>query len=76
MENVCFVTDFKKIDALEDAAFETAEVDLDSWGTPYWSPGITWRRSQVVFGNDEKPLCYEGDAEYGIYERRARPECL
>ena len=64
MENVCFVTGFKKIDALGASAFETAEV---VWivGIPYWSPGITWRRSQVVFGNDEKPLCYEGDAAYG-----------
>ena len=67
MENVCFVTGFKRIGALEDTAFETADV---IWivGVPYWTPGITWRKSQVLFGNDEKPLCYEGEAEYGTYK--------
>ncbi|RKU14173.1 hypothetical protein C6503_15365 [Candidatus Poribacteria bacterium] len=66
-ENVCFVTGFKKIEALEDTAFEAAEV---VWivGAPFWTPGLTWRQSQILFGNDEKPLCYEGEAEFGSYK--------
>ena len=66
-ENVCFVESFKRVEALEDTAFKTAEV---IWivGAPYWTPGITWRQSQILFGNDEKPLCYDGEAEYGDYK--------
>ncbi len=66
-ENVCCVTGFKKIETLEDTAFETAEV---VWivGAPHWSPGLTWRQSQILFGNDEKPLCYDGEVEFGNYK--------
>ncbi|MDE0682857.1 MAG: hypothetical protein OXI63_08090, partial [Candidatus Poribacteria bacterium] len=66
-ENVYFVTSFKEIETLEDTAFETAEV---VWivGAPYWSPGLTWRQSQILFGNAEKPLCYDGEAEFGNYK--------
>ena len=66
-ENVCFVTSFNKIEALEDPAFETAEV---VWivGAPYWLPGHTWRKSQILFGNGEKSLCYDGEAEFGSYK--------
>ena len=66
-ENVCFVAGFKEIEALEDTVFETAEV---IWivGAPFWTPGLIWRESQILFGNDEKPLCYEGEAEFGNYK--------
>ncbi|MCY4553952.1 MAG: hypothetical protein OXC79_09785 [Candidatus Poribacteria bacterium] len=65
-ENVCSVIGFKEIEKV-NPSFETADV---IWivGAPYWSPGITWRRSQILFGNDEKPLCYDGDAAYGDYK--------
>ena len=66
-ENVCFVEGFKQTEALKDAAFEAANI---IWvvGTPYWSPGMTWRKTQILFGSDEKPLCYDGEAEFGIYK--------
>ncbi len=65
-ENVCLVTGFKEMEEL-DPPLETADV---IWivGAPYWTPGIAWRQSQILFGNDEKPLCYEGEAEYGSYK--------
>ncbi|MYA68600.1 hypothetical protein F4009_15095 [Candidatus Poribacteria bacterium] len=66
-ENVCFVEGFKRIEVLKDSAFEAANI---IWvvGAPYWQPGITWRKTQILFGNDEKPLCYDGEAEFGIYK--------
>lgn len=65
-ENVCFVTDFKQLEKLEEA-FEKTHV---IWiiGTPTWEPGIIWRRTQILFGNDEKPLCYETDMTPGRYK--------
>ena len=56
-ENVCLVTDFKSI-GMSGLAFEAADV---VWivSTPHWTPGHFWRRSQILFGNDEKPICYE-----------------
>ena len=58
-ENVCLVTDFKA--ELPDTVFEAADV---TWivSTPQWNPGLFWRRSQILFGNEEKPLCYEGES--------------
>ena len=66
-ENVCFVTGFKEVEALDDSPLETAEV---IWlvGAPYWTPGLIWRRAQILFGNDEKPLCYDREVESGIYK--------
>ena len=66
-ENVCFVEGFKRTEALKDADFEVANI---IWvvGAPYWSPAITWRKTQILFGNDEKPICYDGEAEFGIYK--------
>ena len=50
-----------------DNALETAEV---IWivGTPYWTPGAFWRYAQILFGNEEKSLCYDGETEYGNYK--------
>ena len=66
-QNVCFVEHFKQVITLEDADFEKANV---IWivGNPYWTPGLVWRRSQILFGDDEKPLSYDGDAASGIYK--------
>ena len=47
-ENVCLLSDFKSLSKLE-TAFEAAEV---IWivGTPYWTPGVIWRRAQILYG--------------------------
>ena len=65
-ENVCFITDFKDLLNLE-TAFEAAQV---VWiiGTPFWQPGVMWRRAQILYGNDEEPLCYETDTEFQHYK--------
>ena len=65
-ENVCLLTEFKDLRNLK-AAFEAAEV---IWivGTPYWEPGIIWRRAQLLFGNDEEPLCYQAEMEFQHYK--------
>ena len=65
-ENVCLLTEFKSLYNL-GTAIEAADV---VWivGTPYWEPGIIWRRAQVLFGNDEDPLCYEADTEFQHYK--------
>ena len=61
IENVCFVSYFKELNRFA-SAFEEAEV---VWvvGTPRWEPGIIWRRSQILYGSDERPLSYETDTE-------------
>ena len=65
-ENVCFVTELKELEGLENA-FEEAQV---VWivGTPSWEPGIIWRRAQILFGNDEKLLSYETETEPRRYK--------
>ena len=65
-ENVSLLTEFKKLYNLE-TAFEAAEV---IWivGTPPWDPGVMWRRSQLMFGNDTEPLCYEAETEFQHYK--------
>ena len=65
-ENVCFITDFKELERLE-TAFEEAQV---VWivGTPPWEPGMIWRRAQILFGNNEKPLRYEKKTEPCSYK--------
>ena len=65
-ENVSFLRDFKNLANLE-AAFEGVQV---VWivGTPTWESGVIWRRAQILFGNDEKPLCYETEKEPRRYK--------
>lgn len=65
-ENVCFVRDFKELEKLEES-FDEAQV---VWivGTPTWEPGIIWRRTQILYGSDEKPLCYETETEPRRYK--------
>ena len=61
IENVCHVSHFKALNRFA-SAFEEAQV---VWivGTPYWEPGIIWRRSQILYGSDERPLSYETGTE-------------
>ncbi len=65
-ENVCLLTEYKNLYNLE-TAFEAADV---IWvvGTPYCEPGIIWRRAQILFGNDEKPLCYDAEMQFQHYK--------
>ena len=65
-ENVCLLREFQDLNNSE-TAFEAAAV---VWivGTPFWEPGVTWRRAQILYGNDEEPLCYEADAEFQHYK--------
>ena len=65
-ENVFLLREFKDLYNLE-SAFEAAEV---VWivGTPPWEPGVMWRRAQIAFGNDEKPLSYEAEPEFHHYK--------
>ena len=63
-DNVCFVTNFKKID---DVDFEEPEV-IWILGTTHYSQNTIWRQAQTLFGNDDQPLYYEGDFESGHYK--------
>ena len=65
-ENVCFVTDHKETRKFE-IGIEDAEV---IWivGIPYWAPELIWERAQMLFGDDEKPLSYDGEPEFNGYK--------
>ena len=65
-ENVCFVTKFEDASNVETDFEEAAVV----WvvGTPHREPGIIWRRTQILYGNDEEPLRYEADPEFQHYK--------
>ncbi|MYF99831.1 hypothetical protein F4212_11995 [Candidatus Poribacteria bacterium] len=65
-QNVCFVTTFKTLHEVE-TNFEAAQV-LWIVGTPYLEQHAIWREAQMLFGNDEKPLNYEGDIWTGDYK--------
>ncbi len=56
-ENVCFVTDFRRLEGLE-TAFQEAQI---IWivGTPEMDPRTILDRTQILFGNDEEPLSYK-----------------
>ena len=58
-QNVCFVTNFKALHEIE-ANIEAVQV-LWIVGTPYWEQRTIWQQAQMLFGNDEKPLNYEGE---------------
>ena len=65
-ENVCFVTAQKDTRRFQ-TGFEEADV---IWivGTPRWSPYLIWRRTQILFGNDAQPLCYETENDADGYK--------
>ena len=65
-ENVCFLTDQKNTRRFQ-TDFEEADV---IWivGTPRWAPYIIWRWTQILFGNDAEPLCYEKETESDRYK--------
>ena len=65
-ENVCLVTNFKKVEASRDAV-EAADV-IWILGIPDPAPRLIWRQARVLFGNDEEPLDYERDTKSGYYK--------
>ena len=69
MENVRFRSHIKRaihVEAL-GSEFELADV---IWiiGAPYWPPPLMWRQAQALFGDDEKPLCYDVELKPYRYE--------
>ncbi len=65
-ENICFLTDFRRVKGLE-TAFQEAEV---IWivGVPEIGPYAILERTQILFGNDEEPLSYEMEPELYRYK--------
>lgn len=65
-ENVSCLTNFKEIKGFETEIEEAQVV----WviGTPYWAPGVLWLRSQMMFGNEDKPINYEIDPETFLFK--------
>jgi hypothetical protein len=57
--NVCFVANFKAMHTIPQD-IEPVQV-LWIFGTPYWPQRTIWQQAQMLFGNDEKPLDYEGE---------------
>ena len=66
MENVQVLSHIKRTINVEGlgSAFELSDV---IWivGAPYWSPRLMWKQAQILFGDDEEPLCY--DVEFNPY---------
>ena len=65
-ENVSFLTGFQRVDGLENA-FQEAQV---IWivGIPEIGLRSLLERTQILFGNDEKPLSYEMEPEFYRYK--------
>ena len=66
IENVSSVKSYNQLVNI-DTILESADI-IWMVGIPYMSPVITWRKAQILYGNSEKPLCYEGEAEIGNYK--------
>ena len=66
MENVRVLSHIKRAIHIEGwrSAFELSDV---IWivGAPYWPPHLMWKQAQILFGDDEEPLCY--DVEFNPY---------
>ena len=65
-ENVSFVTSFDNLKGLNTAIEEANVVWII--GTPTLPQKTIWKRSQILFGNDKKPLSYEEDTETEQYK--------
>ena len=68
-ENVCCLTHIKEEANAEPFtdAFESADV---IWivGAPYWPPHLMWKQAQILFGNDEEPICYDVEMDPYYYK--------
>lgn len=65
-ENVCFVKHFKDT-FWSESTFEAPKV-LWIVGLPHWPQLTIWRRAQMLFGNDDKPLYYDKKIDHHHYE--------
>ena len=54
--------------------FEEPEV-IWIFGTPHYPRETIWWQAQMLFGNDDEPLYYEGDFEFGHYKDK-RIQCV
>ena len=65
-ENVCFLTDFRRVKGLE-TAFQEVEV---IWivGVPEIEQYAILERTEILFGNDKEPLFYEMEPETYRYK--------
>ena len=65
-ENVSFLTGYRLVEGLEDA-FQEAQV---IWivGLPEIGPRSLLERTQILYGNDEKPLSYEMEPKFYCYK--------
>ena len=65
-ENVRVLSHIKRASHVEGlgSAFELSDV---IWivGAPHWPPHLLWKQAQILFGDDEEPLCY--DVEFNPY---------
>ena len=64
-ENVCLVSVFNEASGFK-SVLKAADV-LWIVGAPYWAEAIIWHRSQILFGNDARPLAYEKKDESEAY---------
>ena len=65
-QNVCFVADYKALHEIEKD-IEAVQV-LWIVGRPFWPQDTISHQAQMLFGNDEKPLNYEGEMWTGHYK--------
>ena len=73
-ENVCFLTDFRRVEGLE-TAFQEAQV---IWivGLPQMESHTILDRAQILFGNDERPLSYDIEPNsYHYKDERVQSVC-
>ena len=65
-ENVCFLTDFRRLEGLETALQEAQVIWIV--GMPEMGGRAILERAQMLFGNDEEPLSYEMELEFYQYK--------
>ncbi|MDD9973621.1 MAG: hypothetical protein OXU27_06415, partial [Candidatus Poribacteria bacterium] len=65
-ENVCFLTSFRELEGLK-SAFQEAQV-IWMVGMPQMGARAVLSRTQILFGNDAKPLSYELEPESYCYK--------
>ena len=65
-ENVCFLTDFRRLEGLETALQEAQVIWIV--GIPLMEGRAILERAQMLFGNDEEPLSYEMEPDASCYK--------
>ncbi len=65
-ENVCFLTDFRRLEGLETALQEAQVIWIV--GIPLMDGHAIAERTRILFGNDEEPLSYEMKPDFSCYK--------